>query len=50
MRHGDAGTLTERGHLCPPCQVGVCDLCRDLFWHRSYGLVACDCDHGQVAS
>ncbi len=46
MRHGDAGTLSERRILCPPCQQGICGCCCDLFRHPRFGLVACDCDHG----
>ncbi len=50
MRHGDVGALTERSFLCPPCVQANCDWCHDLFLHRTYGLVACECDHGRMAS
>ncbi len=50
MRHGDVGALTEHDHLCPPCKQGDCGQCLELFRHPRFGLVDCDCDHGQAAS
>ncbi len=50
MRHGDVGALSERSFLCPPCRRDNCGQCPDLFRSPLYGLVACECDHGQAAS